>query len=74
MDEYFALKGKAKREFQQLIVRENNYSSISNETEYFITDIEVTEPGAARFDMMAICWPASQRKNGSKCKAALIGC
>ncbi|MEN6622166.1 MAG: hypothetical protein ABFD50_11520, partial [Smithella sp.] len=71
MDEYFSTYGKAEREFQQLIARENNNSTISNESEYFVSDIEVTEP-YARFDIMAIRWLATQRKNGSNCKAALI--
>ena len=71
MDEYFSTYGKAEREFQQLIARENNKSTISNESEYFVSDIEVTEP-YARFDIMAIRWLAAQRKNGSDCKAALI--
>ena len=71
MDEYFSIYGKAEREFQQLIARENNNSTISNESEYFVSDIEVTEP-FARFDIMAIRWLAAQRKNGGNCKAALI--
>ncbi len=72
MDEYFAAKGKMEREFQQLVARENNYSPISNETEYFISDIEVTVPHLARFDVVAIRWPAKDRKDGRKCRAALI--
>ena len=72
MDEYFAAKGKMEREFQQLVARENNYSSISNETEYFISDIEVTVPNLARFDIVAIRWPTKYRKYGSKCRPALI--
>lgn len=71
MDYYFAAKGKAEREFQQLVARENNFSSISNETEYFIPDIE-TADSLGRFDMMAIRWLAKDRKNGNKCRAALI--
>lgn len=71
MDEYFSTHGKAEREFQQLIARENNNSTISNESEYFVLDIEVNEPNA-RFDIMAIRWLAAERKNGNKCKAALI--
>jgi hypothetical protein len=72
MDEYFAAKGKMEREFQQLVARENNYSPISNETEYFISDIEVTVPHLARFDIVAVRWLAKDRKYGSKCRAALI--
>jgi hypothetical protein len=73
MDEYFALTSKTtEREFQQLVARENNNSSISNESEYFVTDIEVAIPHLARFDITAIRWLANQRKNGNKCRAALI--
>ena len=43
MDEYFSVYGKTEREFQQLVVRENNFSSISSETEYFIPDIEAAD-------------------------------
>jgi len=72
MDIYFARYGKSEREFQQLVARENNNSSISNESEYFVADIEFTDPGNARFDMLAIRWDASKRKDGSKCQAVLI--
>ena len=72
MDEYFAAYGKAEREFQQLVARENNCSSISGETEYFVSDIEVTIARRARLDIIAIRWLASQRKKGSNCKPALI--
>ncbi len=36
MDEYFSTHGKAEREFQELIARENNNSTISNESEYLL--------------------------------------
>lgn len=73
MDYYFAKNNKSEREFQQLVARENNYSSISNESEYFISDIEFadTEIGA-RFDILAVRWLASQRRSGSNCIPALI--
>jgi hypothetical protein len=73
MDSYFAVIGKPEREFQQLVARENNDSTISNASEYFISDIEITDPDlGARFDMLAIRWLATQRKGGSNCKAAFI--
>ena len=73
MDRYFSTNGKPEREFQQLVARENNFSTISNQSEYFISDIELTDSGiGARFDMLAIRWLASQRKNGSNCRPALI--
>jgi hypothetical protein len=73
MDLFFSNNSKPEREFQQLVVRENNFSTISNESEYFISDIEFAESSiGARFDMLAIRWLASQRTNGSKCRPALI--
>jgi hypothetical protein len=72
MDEFFAEKCKSEREFQQLVARENNNSSISGQCEYFIADIEFAVPELGRFDMLAIRWLAKDRKKGSKCRAALI--
>lgn len=73
MDISFSMHTKPEREFQQLIARENNCSPISGETEYFITDIEFSDSSiGARFDLLAIRWPAAERKNGRSCKAALI--
>ena len=74
MDGYFSVHSKTEREFQQLVARINNYSPISNESEYFVSDIEVTDSDySPRFDMTAIRWLAgNQRKSGRNCKAALI--
>lgn len=59
MDFFFARhKDASEREFQQLIVRENNYSLLSNSTDYFIVDIEYATKGA-RFDLLAIRWESS---------------
>ncbi|MBT9549180.1 MAG: hypothetical protein IV090_27550 [Candidatus Sericytochromatia bacterium] len=73
MDLYLSKNSKPEREFQQLIARENNVSTISNESEYFISDIEFADSEiGARFDILSIQWLASQRKNGNKCRAALM--
>jgi len=73
MDQYLFIRNKPEREFQQLVARENNFSTVSNESEYFISDIEFADTGiGARLDMLAIRWLASQRKNGTNCRAALI--
>lgn len=77
MDIHLSGKEALEREFQQLVVRENNYSRISNGTEYFFTDIEFSDseisgPEPARFDLMGICWPASSRGNLSKCKPVMV--
>jgi hypothetical protein len=55
MDIYISSKKSEEREFQQLIVRTNNYSSIANATDYFIVDIEYAKQGS-RFDLIAIEW------------------
>ncbi|MCH7500122.1 MAG: hypothetical protein IH886_08945 [Nitrospinae bacterium] len=66
MDYYLTnVSKKDEREFQQLVVRENNYSNISNSTDYFILDIEYDRPEFnAKFDLIAIKWKstAAQRK------------
>ncbi|OKY74812.1 MAG: hypothetical protein BM485_11695 [Desulfobulbaceae bacterium DB1] len=73
MDFFLSVHNKPEREFQQLVARENNFSPISNETEYFLSDIEFADSDiGARFDMLAIRWQASARKDGSNCRPALI--
>jgi hypothetical protein len=73
MDVYFSKHPKAKREFQQLVARENNDSSISNSTDYFIADIEYAADGN-RFDLLAIKWLSERdkRKETNVCRLALI--
>lgn len=56
MDFYFTTYCKEEREYQQHVVRENNYSSIANSTDYFIVDIEYDNRKNARFDIVAIEW------------------
>jgi hypothetical protein len=76
MDNYFSTHRNNEREFQQVTARENNHSIISNDTDYFITDIEYTNSTSkeARFDMVAIKWESSakERKNSKNCTLALI--
>jgi hypothetical protein len=72
MDEYFCVHSKPEREFQQLLARENNHSTISNESEYFISDIEFADSDLhARFDLQGIRWDASWRGSG-QCRPALF--
>jgi len=73
MDLWFSHHPKLEREFQQVVARENNNSSVSNQTEYFITDVEYADTGTgARFDMLAIKWLRSKRKHGGSCIPAFI--
>jgi hypothetical protein len=73
MDIYFTAHPKNEREFQQLVVRENNnMGSISNSSDYFITDIEYADSdNGSRFDMTAIKWPADNRRN-LKCRPVVV--
>jgi hypothetical protein len=74
MDLFFTSKKKEEREFQQVVVRENNYSSIANGTDYFIVDIEYDNHKNARFDLVAIEWPskATHRKLSGKFKPKVV--
>jgi hypothetical protein len=54
-------------------VRENNNSPVANSSEYFITDIEAADNGlGCRLDMLAVCWPASERKKENHCRPVFI--
>ncbi len=55
MDKYYANKKNEEKEFQQLVVRTNNYSSIAKGTDYFIIDIEYAF-AKSRFDFIAVEW------------------
>jgi len=58
MDLHFTKNKKDEREFQQVIVRENNYGRIANSTDYYICDIEYSGV-AGRFDLVAVNWPST---------------
>ena len=74
MDWWFHEHPKYEREFQQVIVRENNsHGKISSATDYYIADIEYVD-GNARFDMVGLKWMSKGyiRKDSSKISLALI--
>src|SRR5690606_25697016 len=60
-------------EFQQLIVRENNFGGAAKSTDYFICDIEYAND-CGRFDLVAVEWPSTSeaRKRNTGLKLALI--
>ncbi|CFY07415.1 Uncharacterized [Syntrophomonas zehnderi OL-4] len=66
MDTYFSIHKKAEREFQQLVLRENNTGSIANKTDYFICDIEY-QIKDTRFDMIA-----AKRRDKGEYRLAII--
>ena len=73
MDLWFGQNPKNEREFQQLMVRENNFKGAGKGTDYFICDIEYTFL-VGRFDLIAAYWPSSgaERKNNKNVGLALI--
>ena len=76
MDKWFHKHPKYEREFQQIILRENNNSGkISRATDYYIVDIEYQDTdNSSRFDMVAFKWPSNgaARKNTNALSLALI--
>lgn len=66
MDIYFVSHKKTEREFQQLVVRENNIGRIAKKTDYYICDIEY-QVGDTRFDLVA-----AKNTGIGKCRLALI--
>ena len=74
MDKWFVEHPKLEREFQQLLVRENNMpGGIARSTDYYILDMEYADR-IGRFDMVAVRWPsrAEDRKNGTKLRLVLL--
>jgi hypothetical protein len=77
MDQWFMKHPKSEREYQQLVLRENNFSSVVGDaTDYFITDIEYADSkNHSRFDMIAVKWPSpikGKRKDNKNLRLALI--
>ena len=61
MDQWLGKRKKDESEFQQLLLRENNYGRIANSTDYYICDIEY-QSGNSRFDLVAVHWPSKREK------------
>ncbi len=73
MDQWFGRHPKDEREFQQLIVRENNIGKCARKTDYFVCDIEYAI-AKDRFDLVAAYWPSkgSERKKTNNIRLAFI--
>ena len=57
-----------------MVVRENNSSTISNKSEYFITDVEYATDRDlnARFDMVGVRWLSSDRSKMGALRPVLV--
>jgi len=73
MDIWLTNRKKDEREFQQLVVRENNFGRIANSTDYYMCDLEYAGV-AGQFDLVAVHWPstASERKKCQNRKIVII--
>lgn len=65
MDWHSKIRSSHEREFQQLVVRENNRSRSAGSSDYFITDMEHAS-GNSRFDMLGAHWSHRDRKHGDR--------
>lgn len=73
MDLWFGKHPKDEREFQQLVVRENNFGGSAKSTDYFICNIEYANIDG-RFDLIAVRWPSSghERKDNKNIGISFI--
>jgi hypothetical protein len=73
MDLWFGYHSKDEREFQQLMLRENNFGNSAKGTDYFICDIEYANH-TGRFDLVAVKWPSTSvhRKNNKDLRLAFV--
>lgn len=77
MDYNLGSGNKREREFQQLIIRENNNTKdISTASDYFILDMEyvLDNKEAGRYDMVALKWKStsSERRNKDNIQLAIM--
>ena len=81
MDFYLVEYRKPEREYQQLIVRDNNFAKLGKASDYFVCDIEyagsMQDGGKTRrfrYDMVAVHWPSegSIRKQGNDRRLVLV--
>lgn len=61
----------AEREIEQYIIKENNYSPNSNDTDFFIADMEYKD-SEGEFDLVAIKWEASPQARKSNCVSMAV--
>lgn len=68
-----ARRHKYEREAQQLMVKENNFSALAGQTDYYICDMEYAFDDM-RFDLVAVRWPSTSqgRKNADELDLAFI--
>ena len=57
IDRWLGKRRKDEREFQQVLLRDNNFGRVARSTDYYICDIEY-QSEYGRFDLIAVEWPS----------------
>lgn len=71
MDFYLTKKANLEKEFQQLIIFENNRSGIAKGTDFFILDMEYKVSRGPRFDLVAVQWDSHGPARANPAKTGL---
>ena len=58
MDRWLGKRHRDEREFQQILLRDNNFGRIARSTDYYICDVEY-QIECGRFDLIAVHWPSN---------------
>ena len=70
IDRWLGKYKRDEREFQQILVRDNNFGTVAKSTDYYICDIEYQiARRRGRFDLIAVHWPSrSATRKQPKCQ------
>ncbi len=73
IDRWLGKRNKDEREFQQTLLRDNNFGRVARSTDYYICDIEY-QSECGRFDLIAVDWPSrpATRKQANARRLAFI--
>ena len=73
IDRWLGEHKEDEREFQQILLRDNNFGTIARSTDYYICDIEY-QSECGRFDLIAVHWPSKSatRKQTNARRLAII--
>ena len=58
LDRWLGKRHRDEREFQQILLRDNNFGRIARSTDYYICDVEY-QIECGRFDLIAVHWPSN---------------
>lgn len=71
IDVFLGKRAKDEREFQQTLLRVNNFGRIARATDYYVCDIEY-QSKHGRFDLVAVHWPTTERRDAENRRLVLV--